>query len=329
MLALGILLLEIETRTSIEEHREDPDLNPGDTIDMDTDYRIARRLVDLKDNQNVISEILREASRKWFSEYGRLSKILEPDGTRRDTGYKRVRIAVLDTGIDSDEYDYLEEMDMIGGYRDFVTPCVDGPKQDERGKHGTIAATPLGKMCPTAVLLLARVLETKEAREKEVQNVVDAIDWAIQEEVDIVTMAIGFSTHNNAVEAAVRRARSSGILIFSAASNQRNTSDIYCPANMDDCVFGIFAANAGNREARALNPSMAPAGGRRAHCFALFGEDLEWDEQQPLVRGSSYSTSMAAGLAALLLQFSRQRVESAGDGADRIEIEKSKRVQRD
>ncbi|KAK8131109.1 hypothetical protein PG984_007547 [Apiospora sp. TS-2023a] len=125
-------------------------------------------------------------------------------------------------------------------------------------------------------------------------------------------MAIGFKNHNEDVESAVRRASAKGILTFLAASNQRNMDEIYCPANMNGCFFGIFATNTGNRESRGLNPSMAV--GSRRHCFAIFGEDLEWNPNEPLVRGTSYSTSMAAGLAALLLQFSRQR---ADDGVQR------------
>ncbi|KAK7992358.1 arabinosidase [Apiospora saccharicola] len=132
LLALGILLLEIETRTFIEGHRENPGLNPTETVDMDTDYRIARRIVDVNDPQNILSEMQ--------------------------------------------------------------------------------TTSPLTTVLPLCVV---------------------------------------------AVESAVRRAKAKAILIFSAASNQRNMDEIYCPANLDDCVFGIFAANAGNRESRDLNPSMA------------------------------------------------------------------------
>ncbi|KAK8879700.1 serine threonine kinase [Apiospora arundinis] len=419
ILALGIMLLEIETRTSIEEHRENRDLNPRQVVDMDTDYRIAKRLIDIDDSQNILTDMpvnsaltkvlplcvvagqlkesmvrhassnkeargsnqtseiesirnaiyveiveplkrsrenfrnienikairrlssnvptgfpvprrrmtpviegvtpqphikprsddrrLVEASRDWFREYDRLLNVLNPRNVEMGLGYKKVRVAVLDTGIQANDYDHMDAYDMMGGYRDFVTHGNDGSKQDEPGQHGSIAAFLLGTMCPTITLFLARVLETRDAREKEVQNVVDAIEWAIEKEVDIITMAIGFSNHNKTVEAAVRRARANGILIFSAASNQRNIGEICCPANMEDCVFGMFVANAGNREARELNPSMSA--GNRLHCFAIFGEDLEWNENERLIRGSSYSTSMAAGLAALLLQFSRQKVD--------------------
>ncbi len=118
-------------------------------------------------------------------------------------------------------------------------------------------------------------------------------------------MAIGFGNEQKPVNEAIGRAHSKGILIFSAATNGRNVDPIYCPAILTDQVFGIFSTDAGIRESRSLNPSA-----QDQDSFAIFGEDVElpWEEngRRLLVRGTSYSTSIAAGLAALLLDFSRQ-----------------------
>lgn len=113
-------------------------------------------------------------------------------------------------------------------------------------------------------------------------------------------MAIGFKETQPAVVQAVDRAHKQDILIFSAASNERKLDDVCCPANVTDQVFGVFSTNAGICESRSLNP--APLG----ESFAIFGEGVEVEEVHPLRRGTSYSTSVAAGLAAALLDFSRQ-----------------------
>ncbi|KAH6887070.1 hypothetical protein B0T10DRAFT_549926 [Thelonectria olida] len=418
VLALGIMLLELETNKFIEEYRDD--LDPGSVLDADTDYKIAKRLVDSEESCNVLDDLpkisplrtvlplcinagelqnrfdilasaqkqtftpvwisrsdglratifteivkpledsltlytnlqnikalrklafdptsprpnrqgmvalaeqihpqrstlqtstrdsmdkskeLRELSRGWFRDFDRLKQFLCPQGAERGPGYRQVKIAVLDTGINADDYEYYSDIEVIGGYRDFVDRANCETRQDKTG-HGSIAASLLVKVCPDGILYIARVLEGENAIEKEVQNVVDAIEWAISEKVDIITMAIGFDEHQTAIEQAVRKARLSGILIFSAASNKRNASEIYCPANIHDCVFGVFVANSQNTKATDFNPTMS-LDSRRDN-FAIFGEHVEWQESQPLVRGASYATSIAAGLVALLLQFSRQ-----------------------
>ncbi len=134
-----------------------------------------------------------------------------------------------------------------------------------------------------------------------------AIDWAIGHGVDIITMALGFKKYQPDIAQAITRARGAQILIFSAASNAQNMDGIYFPAKDYHQVFGIFSTNGGNRESTELNPS--PDG--RQHCFAIFGDGIELAEDAPLVRGTSYSTSIAAGLAAMLLDFSRQELDEA------------------
>lgn len=111
-------------------------------------------------------------------------------------------------------------------------------------------------------------------------------------------MALGFERAQQRVIDAIDRAYRRGILIFAAASNGRNLTSVYCPAILTDQVFGIFSTDAGIRESRSLNPS--PIGGDN---FAIFGEDVELSEGGSLVQGTSYSTSIAAGLAAMLLDF--------------------------
>lgn len=113
-------------------------------------------------------------------------------------------------------------------------------------------------------------------------------------------MAIGFQDEQSAVVQAINRAYKQGILVFSAASNERRLDDVYCPANVTDQVFGIFSTDAGICQSSSLNPAPLP------ESFAIFGEGVEVEEGHPLRRGTSYSTSMAAGLAAALLDFSRQ-----------------------
>ncbi|KAI3570914.1 hypothetical protein IWW34DRAFT_345506 [Fusarium oxysporum f. sp. albedinis] len=86
---------------------------------------------------------------------------------------------------------------------------------------------------------------------------------------------------------------------------------IHFPAKDHHQLFGIFSTNGVNRESRDLNPSPDD----RQHSLAIFGEDVEIAEDKPLKRGTSYSTPIAAGLAAMLLDSSRQETDKV-DGFD-------------
>ncbi|KAG7438701.1 Intracellular serine protease [Fusarium oxysporum f. sp. raphani] len=412
ILALGLLLLELETRTSMQSYRDDPDLCPPGIININTDYRIAAKLLDpnhpayilpemdrqspfrivlpicikpgelarkMRENLSaqkkmnadlsnalrsvIYSEIVlplekrvssydkpntvnvlyksvqrrfaaaprsikasrqvlsrpeaqtvavsgindearkRQLSQKWFENYDRLKETLQSEDAETGPRYERIKIAILDTGINSDDHDYYRDFGIIAEYKDYVNNNDSNP-DDETG-HGSAAASLLVRTCPNASLYLARVLKTNTPTRAEVKNVVDAIDWATKHKVNIITMALGFKEYQPEIAKAVSRARSKQILIFSAASNSQNMESIYFPAKDHYRVFGIFSTNAGNRESRDLNPSPDD----RQHSLAIFGEGVEVAEDKPLLSGTSYSTSIAAGLAGMLLDFSRQETD--------------------
>ncbi|KAF5535804.1 serine threonine kinase [Fusarium mexicanum] len=412
ILALGLLFLELETRTSLESYRDDPDLCPPGAININTDYRIAGKLLDpnhpayilsemdpLSPFRNILptcikpgelarkmgknlsaqkninvdlssalrsviySEIVlplekwvskfekpntvkvlyklvqkrfaaaprsikasryvlsnpevqkvavsginnedrkRQLSQQWFENYDRLKDTLQSQEAETGMGYERIKIAVLDTGINLDDHNYYRHFGIIAEYKDYVTNNCTNP-DDETG-HGSDAVSLLARTCPNASLYLARVLKTNSPTRLEVKNVVDAINWATKHEVNIITMALGFREYQPEIAEAVAKARSKKILIFSAASNSQNMERIYFPAKDHRQVFGIFSTNAGNRESRDLNPSPDD----RQHSLAIFGEGVEIAEDKPLLSGTSYSTSIAAGLAGMLLDFSRQETD--------------------
>ncbi|OTA94291.1 hypothetical protein M434DRAFT_30071 [Hypoxylon sp. CO27-5] len=249
---------------------------------------------------------LRKESRQWFENYEKLLYILRPRYEEMGKGYKQSKIAVLDTGITPSRYQYLKDHNSCAKpppaleYRDFVDNThQDSPCDDT--EHGTAGVSLINKTCPNASLYIARVMKTNHATYADVARVVQGIDWAIKKNVDVITLAIGFETVQHAVVEAIDRAYRRGIIIFSGASNRRNVKSVCCPANVTDKVFGIFSTDAGIRESRSLNPTKL-----NPNSFAIFGEDVELDQRSPLVRGTSYSTSIAAGLAALLLDFVQQ-----------------------
>ncbi|KAK1528597.1 extracellular alkaline serine protease [Colletotrichum costaricense] len=251
---------------------------------------------------NVAEDKFRKDSQEWFRLYEELRDVLQPAEEEKKSGYKAVKIAVLDTGISKDLYTYHREWPGDFEYVDFVDTARqdEGPIGDKNTEHGTAAVLLLTKMCPNASYCVARVLKENVALQSDAVLIAKGIDWAIDQKVDIITMAIGFQVAQKAIVEAIRRAHTQGILIFSAASNKGRLENVYCPANMIEEVFGIFSTNAGIYHSSSLNPAPLP------ESFAVFGENIELEEGLPLCRGTSYSTSVAAGLAAALLDFSRQ-----------------------
>ncbi|KAI1131558.1 subtilisin-like protein [Nemania abortiva] len=412
ILSLGILLLELETRKTMEKHRENPKICPPGCFNINTNYIIASNLVATGPNahpESILSDIdprsplrtilplciksgelkaklrrsisarkrdpskinmhnelrsfiykeivcpledwanqyddlnrvkplyevadvpsvprhvpppaprnrpsspdsrtvhkqLCEASRKWFNNYEKLIHMLQPTDEEKGGDYRPIKIAVLDTGVRQEDYDYYSECGVHIEYMDFVNVAAGGRTYDDTG-HGSAAISLLVRTCPNASLYVARVLKANTATLSDVDTVVQGIDWAVESQVDIIIMAIGFENKQMSIVDAVDRAHQKCIHIFSAASNSANLGSVYCPASSAD-VFCIFSTNAVIRESRSLNPSPL-----RTESFAIFGEDVLITEGRPLLRGTSYSTSIAAGLAAALLDFARQKTYKPG-----------------
>ncbi|RTE76398.1 hypothetical protein BHE90_009126 [Fusarium euwallaceae] len=210
----------------------------------------------------------------------------------------RVKIAVIDSGLWEER-----QGDSNITYRNFIE---EGEYNDDP-QHGTNSVDLICKVYGRADLYVAKVFEGNEARRNTSKYMAEAIRWAISKKVDIISISAGFEGKcNNELEAQIKMATAGGaepeILVFAAASNWQNISGVAYPASMADRVICIFCCNGGLKPSRNWNPNP------RAHAanFAMLGEDVELDSGERLSGGTSVSTALAAGLAAKLLDFSRQ-----------------------
>lgn len=96
------------------------------------------------------------------------------------------------------------------------------------------------------------------------------------------------------------------VLVFAAASNYGNMKRNAFPGRMRNSVFCIYATDARARVATS-SQSFNPPGLKNCNNFAILGEGIHLGPWGSSVSGTSYSTSIAAGLAARILDFSRQR----------------------
>ncbi|KAJ5668904.1 Extracellular alkaline serine protease [Penicillium macrosclerotiorum] len=212
-----------------------------------------------------------------------------------DTHYRRVKIAVIDTGLDP-EHGLANKIN----YKDFVEEGST-ERKDCTG-HGTISVDLILRVYEAADLYVARVFERDEADErKEPYLTAKAIRWAVNQKVDIISISAGFRTSPRDLREAVNEASAANILIFAAASNWGNLDEVAYPARMKDHVFCIFSTNGTLKNSSRYNPEPRS----NADNFAILGEGIELYPGREPVQGTSMATAIAAGLAGRILDFAR------------------------
>ncbi len=147
----------------------------------------------------------------------------------------RVKVALIDSGVDySSDLDVKERKNFVEGedsynilYEDDCGhgTCVAGviaAKDNEEGATGVNS---------DVELYSAKVLDSEN--QAKVSQVVAAIDWAIEKEVNIINMSFGTSNYSATLEQTVKRAKNAGILMVAAAGNGE---EVEYPAAFDEVM---------------------------------------------------------------------------------------------
>ena len=187
------------------------------------------------------------------------------------------------------------------------------PAFEDSDGHGTHCAMILNQAAPNADIFIARVFEDRE--HVTGAYVLAALKHAVEKwKVDIVSMSFALSKldkNKDAIAKALRRyqdqdrAEEEGrepVLFFAAASNAGMNSDRTFPAK-EPTVFSVHACNGqgawwdGNPKKFLRDPN-----------FTAIGQHLRPLPSEPDVRvtGTSMATPVAAGIAAMVLEFVRQ-----------------------
>lgn len=135
--------------------------------------------------------------------------------------------------------------------------------------------------------------------------------WAEKEcEADIISISSGFTQGHMGLRDAIKKVVGQDVLVFAAASNYGNIRRLTFPAKMRERVFRIYSTDGRGNVANQSSSFNPPALPDSKSNFAILGEDIMLNSADPqnLLTGTSYATSIAAGLAARLLEFSNQRI---------------------
>ena len=157
-----------------------------------------------------------------------------------------VKIAVLDTGID---YDHPDLKDNVKGGVSVVGPRTStNPKnwKDKNG-HGTHVAGIIAAenndigvvgVAPKAWLYAVKVLNN--AGTGSYADLIDGIQWAIENGMQVISMSLGGSSCSQALEDACNAAYNAGLILIAAAGNSGDgnpeTDEVLYPAAFDSVI---------------------------------------------------------------------------------------------
>ncbi|MGD8535569.1 MAG: S8 family peptidase [Candidatus Aminicenantes bacterium] len=165
-----------------------------------------------------------------------------------------IRVAVLDTGIDLDHPDLL---DNVKGSVNLIKPKKSADDDNGHGTHvaGIIAASDndIGVIGtgPEIYLYAVKVLDKKG--KGWLSDLIEGLEWCIQNEVQVINMSLGSSEDNQSFYEAILNAYAAGITLVAAAGNNgdsggsidypaKYTETITASAVDQFCQFALFSS---------------------------------------------------------------------------------------
>lgn len=134
-----------------------------------------------------------------------------------------VNVAVLDTGV-KDATVGEQFRGRLLATRSFIS----GEEVEDGNGHGDfccVAACP-----PGASLIVGKVLSNAGSGARS--GIVQAIDWAVGQGANVISMSLGGPGSSEAYDAVLRAAREKGVVVFVAAGNEgREGKPVSCPGN--------------------------------------------------------------------------------------------------
>ncbi|TRZ87279.1 MAG: hypothetical protein D4R88_09520 [Methanosarcinales archaeon] len=148
-----------------------------------------------------------------------IARVKAPEAWNNSTG-KNVKIAVLDTGISNSH----PELTVSGGIN-LIGKSKNNKWNDDNG-HGTHVAGIIAArnntigivgVAPDAQLYAVKVLDAYGSG--YISDVIEGIDWAVQNNMDVVSMSLGTATYSQALNDTSANAYNAGIILVAAAGN--------------------------------------------------------------------------------------------------------------
>lgn len=251
-------------------------------------------------------------------------------------GSKKIKVAIIDTGIDVKHEDLKDNLWLNSGEtgfdeqgRDKATNGIDddgngfvddvygwnfvrnnNDLSDNHG-HGTHIAGIVGAVggngkgisgvSPEVSLMVLKYYDPKGFGEDNLKNTIKAIHYAIDNGAHIINYSGGGLEYSAEEKAAIEKARKRGILFIAAAGNERSNSDIkkYYPADYNlDNIVSVTAIDDKTRVLPSSNYGILTVD------IAAPGNNIYStlpDNKYGMMTGTSQATAYVSGVAALVL----------------------------
>jgi hypothetical protein len=149
-----------------------------------------------------------------------------------------VHIAVIDSGVDM-THEIFSENQFAPGWN---TISGNNSSWDDVG-HGTHIASIITSQVPGVVIVPYKIVDKNGGR---LSNVLEAMDHAIDDEVDVINTSFGLLSASPALKLLLDEAQEEGIVVVSAAGN-RGTDQAFYPASYDSTVAVASVDTYGNK----------------------------------------------------------------------------------
>ncbi|MGL4741810.1 MAG: S8 family peptidase [Sarcina sp.] len=225
---------------------------------------------------------------------------------------KGIKIAIIDTGCD---VNHVDIKDRIIDTRNFTNENLKDINNvtdyDGHGTHvaGIIAANGnegIFGVAPKADLIILKALTSNGGYYNWIIN---AINYAIQSNVDIISMSLGGKLDYKPLHAVIKKAVSKNILVVGASGNDGDSNDetmeINYPAAYNECIsVGSITINSSPSYFTASNLEvdlLAPGQGINGRGIISLAPNNKYVE----LTGTSMATPHISGALALLKEWSK------------------------
>ena len=243
----------------------------------------------------------------------------------QETGSEGIRIAVIDSGIIKDHSDLSANVSIEQGH-DFVDndsyPYDESLDENTRG-HGTHVAGIIGALGNNkrgitgtnwnVTIIPIRVLEDNPGDNNDTGDtltVTDGINYAIEQDVDIINLSLGGSGNDPSVKSIINTATSKGILVFAssgnyASDNDPNNDSVLYPAAYSNTV-AVGAVGRNNKRSSysnyGENLDLVAPGNYIYSTWGYYDQDSnKFIKDYASLSGTSMAAPYASGVAGLLL----------------------------